>query len=157
VTVSNKNPFDRYGKINDKMIYDMRFCACQSYRSCGREKGLCTFPSANVTLTKRQKLLMVGQPYKIAVEIEMPESVANQQLGMFMVCAELKNSGGGVVDKSCRSAILHYKSFFHHIIATFIYTPFLLSGSAEEKQLLAIELFSGFQEDPVSNVVLKLF
>lgn len=93
---------------------------------------------------------MVGQPYKIAVELEMPESLANQELGMFMVCAELKNAVGGIIEKACRSAILHYKSFFHHVIATFVYSPFLLSGSAEEKQLVAIELFSGFQEDPVS-------
>lgn len=50
-------------------------------RSCGKAKGLCSFPAAHVQLTKRQQLLMLGQPYKVFLELEMPESPANKDLG----------------------------------------------------------------------------
>lgn len=50
-------------------------------RSCDREKGICSFPSAHVQLTKKQQLLMVGQPYKVNLHLEMPESPANKELG----------------------------------------------------------------------------
>ncbi len=112
---------------------------------------MCSFPSANVTLTKREHFLMVGQPYKIVLEIEMPESPSNQNLGMFMVCTKLKNREQELVAKSCRSAMLQYKSSLLHAITTFILSPFLLSGSSEEKQRILIELFSNFQEDRVSR------
>jgi len=111
---------------------------------------MCSFPSANVTLTKREHFLMVGQPYKIVLELEMPESPANQNLGMFMVCTKLKNREQDLVAKSCRSAMIQYKSALLHAINTFALSPFLLSGSSEEKQKVTVELFSNFQEDRVS-------
>lgn len=51
-------------------------------RACSEGKGLCSFPTADVRLTKRHQLLMVGQPYKIYVQLEMPESPVNKDLGM---------------------------------------------------------------------------
>lgn len=51
------------------------------FRSCDEEKGVCSFPSAYVQLTKKQQLLMVGQPYKVNLHLEMPESPANKELG----------------------------------------------------------------------------
>lgn len=56
-----------------------------AFRACEAEKGICTFPSAHVELTKRQQLLMIGQPYKIRLELEMPESPANKGLGKFLL------------------------------------------------------------------------
>ncbi|CAG7720619.1 unnamed protein product, partial [Allacma fusca] len=119
-------------------------------RSCEKRnhEGMCTFPTANVTLTKRQQLLMVGQPYRILLEMEMPESPSNQNLGMFMVCLDLNDKEGVNIDHACRSAMLHYKSYLHHAIYTLFFSPFLLSGSSEEKQIVQVELFTGFEEDP---------
>ena len=34
-------------------------------------------------LTNKQQILMVGQPYKINLQLEMPESPANKELGNF--------------------------------------------------------------------------
>jgi len=102
---------------------------------------------------------MVGQPYKILLELEMPESPANQKLGMFMACARLKSKDGDSVEESCRSAMIQYKSSFLHLISTVVLYPLLFSGSYEEKQLLAIELFSNFQEDsynPVTDAHVEL-
>lgn len=40
---------------------------------------------------------MVGQPYRISVNIDMPESDQNLRLGMFMVCAEMRDQRTQVV------------------------------------------------------------
>lgn len=119
------------------------------FESCGREMGLCTYPTANVTLTRRQQLLMVGQPYRVLVELDMPESKRNQDVGMFMVCLEMKDSEQVTIDKACRAAMLHYRSPFLQYIMTGALAPFLMSGSVEEKQMVVVELFSGFEEDPM--------
>lgn len=49
--------------------------------ACGVTKGICSYPSAHIQLTKKQHLLMVGQPYNIILTLEMPESPANVNLG----------------------------------------------------------------------------
>lgn len=52
-------------------------------RSCKDNQGVCSFPSAHIELTKRQQLLMFGQPYKIQLDLEMPESPRNKELGKY--------------------------------------------------------------------------
>jgi seipin len=54
-------------------------------RSCQESLGVCSNPTANVTLTHQRQLLQSNQPYNIIVDLELPESEANKQLGMFMV------------------------------------------------------------------------
>ncbi|XP_071449809.1 seipin [Hetaerina americana] len=118
------------------------------FKPCEEEKGICSFPSAHIQLTKKQQLLMIGQPYKMYLYLEMPESPANQKLGMFMVCAHLEDKGGTLVNNACRAAMLHYRSHLLHTFYTLIFLPFMVFGSSEEKQTVIIELFSGFEEDP---------
>ena len=55
------------------------------YSSCQDAVGLCSNPSANITLTHQRQLLQSNQPYKIIIDLELPESEANKDLGMFMV------------------------------------------------------------------------
>lgn len=74
-----KNPFICN---SGKLFYSIRFLLTRFFfRACEEQKGICTFPSAHVELTKRQQLLMIGQPYKIRIELEMPESPVNKNLG----------------------------------------------------------------------------
>ncbi|XP_046400565.1 seipin [Ischnura elegans] len=122
------------------------------FKPCEEEKGICSFPSAHIQLTKKQQLLMIGQPYKMYLHMEMPESPANQKLGMFMVCAHLEDKGGTLVNNACRAAMIHYRSHLLHTLYTLIFFPFLVFGSAEEKQTVVVELYSGFEEDPVHPV-----
>ena len=46
---------------------------------------VCSYPTAIVKLTRRQQLLMVGQTYKIVIHLEMPESPANRELGVYVL------------------------------------------------------------------------
>lgn len=54
---------------------------CGAVDDCDVKRGVCSFPSAHVQLTKRQQLLMMGQPYKIHLDLDMPESPTNRELG----------------------------------------------------------------------------
>lgn len=51
------------------------------HRPCEESKNECVFPSAYVRLTRRHQLLMMGQQYKFFVQLEMPESPVNKDLG----------------------------------------------------------------------------
>nr|CAD7257202.1 unnamed protein product [Timema shepardi] len=68
---------------------------------------------------------------------------------MFMVCVELQGKDEILVDSSCRSAMLHYRSSLLHALSTLTFSPMLLFGHAEEKQNVILELFSDFEEDQV--------
>lgn len=130
------------------------------FRWCQNE-AICSFPSANVTLVKKgqEQLLMRGQQYKVYLDLEMPESPVNQQLGMFMVKINFTSRSGDIVHSSGRSAMLRYKSQLHQTISTVFFTPLLLLGSAEEKQLLSVELCDFYEEDasrPATSVTVEI-
>ncbi|KAG5321325.1 BSCL2 protein, partial [Pseudoatta argentina] len=129
------------------------------FKSCDEKKGICSFPQARVQLTKRQQLLMVGQPYKMNLHLEMPESTANKELGMFMVCAQLRSRDGHLVDHICKSAMLHYRSTLLHTLTTFLFSPMMIFGNVEEKQDIVLELFNNFEEDqnhPVTIIFIEI-
>lgn len=128
-------------------------------RTCENNKSLCTFPAAHVSLTKRQQLLMLGQPYKVYVNIEMPESHQNRDLGMFLVCAEMRDQGQNLRGHSCRSAMLRYKSDLLTRITTWVLSPLFIMGLREEKQTVQVELFSDYLDEksnPVTNVFVEI-
>uniref|UniRef100_A0A804HJB1 Seipin n=1 Tax=Homo sapiens TaxID=9606 RepID=A0A804HJB1_HUMAN len=69
--------------------------------------SLCSFPVANVSLTKggRDRVLMYGQPYRVTLELELPESPVNQDLGMFLVTISCYTRGGRIISTSSRSYV----------------------------------------------------
>lgn len=133
----------------------MQFLPCES----GSGNSICSFPQAHVTLTTKQQLLMVGQPYRVLVKIEMPESPTNRNLGMFMVCAEMRDQDTTLRAHSCRSAMLHYKSILRRWFSSLIKLPFYLLNLHEEKQEIEVELFTTFHDDdrfPVTDVTIEI-
>ncbi|XP_057582591.1 seipin isoform X4 [Hippopotamus amphibius kiboko] len=68
---------------------------------------LCSFPVANVSLAKggRDRVLMYGQPYRVTLELELPESPVNQDLGMFLVTISCYTRGGRIISTSSRSYV----------------------------------------------------
>lgn len=102
---------------------------------------------------------MIGQPYKVILSIDMPESPQNQDLGMFMVCAEMRDQLTNLRGHSCRSAMLPYKSYLVTLLTTWVNSPLLIFGFREEKQLVPIELFSNYEDDqmhPVTDVYVEI-
>ncbi|ROI37384.1 Seipin [Anabarilius grahami] len=117
--------------------------------------SMCSFPVANVSLLKNGKnqVMTYGQPYRITLELEMPESLANQELGMFLVKIAPYSKAGQIVDVSARSAMLHYRSSLLQALGTVVFSPMLLTGASEQKQSVSVELYSEFKDDSYKPTV----
>lgn len=111
--------------------------------------GFCDYPIANVAIVRpgQDDYLARGQRYKIYLELEMPESEANQRIGMFTVRLDMISEDGEVLRSTQRSGVLRYKSMLVRLFYTLTYIPMLLLGSAEEKQTVSVLLFERYEED----------
>ncbi|TDH09311.1 hypothetical protein EPR50_G00085350 [Perca flavescens] len=111
------------------------------------ESALCSFPTANISFMKNERDLVMayGQPYRVSLELEMPESPVNERLGMFMVKMSCYTKGGKTVSSVGRSTMLHYRSSLLQSLSTLLFSPFFLTGMAEQKQLIEVELFSEYK------------
>uniref|UniRef100_A0A8C1M0V5 Seipin n=1 Tax=Cyprinus carpio TaxID=7962 RepID=A0A8C1M0V5_CYPCA len=125
------------------------------------DSALCSFPMANVSLLKngRDQVMMPGQAYRISLELEMPESPVNEQLGMFMVKMSCYTTDGTVVQSVSRSTMLHYRSNLLQTMSTLLFSPLLLTGVSEQKQLIEVELFPDFKSNlyqPAFGAVIEI-
>ncbi|KAJ8281645.1 hypothetical protein COCON_G00041640 [Conger conger] len=127
---------------------------------------LCSFPLANVSLLRngRDQVMVYGQPYRISLELEMPESPANQELGMFMirmscyrkeghVISAISRSVSQLVSSGSRTAMLHYRSKLLQTLDTVLFSPLLLAGVSQQKQLVEVELYSAYRENSYQPTV----
>lgn len=105
------------------------------------------------------QVLMYGQPYRVTLELELPESPANQGLGMFLVTISCYTRGGRIISTSSRSAMLHYRSDLLQMLDTLVFSSLLLFGFAEQKQLLEVELYPEYRENsyvPTTGVIIEI-
>ncbi|XP_066501793.1 seipin [Hoplias malabaricus] len=122
---------------------------------------LCSYPKANISFLKngREQVMMYGQPYRVSLELEMPESPVNEQLGMFMVQISCYTKDGKTVSTVARSAMLHYRSSLLQTLSTLMFSPLLVTGFSEQKQLIEVELFSDYKSDsyhPTIGAVIEI-
>ncbi|XP_008325132.1 seipin [Cynoglossus semilaevis] len=132
---------------------------------------LCSYPVANISLMRNKKhVLTFGQSYQITLQLEMPESPVNQELGMFMIRTTCFSQSGQVSSSarstrqmlstsSTRSSILRYRSDLLRTLGTLFFLPAFLIGAAEQKQVLEVELFSDYTDDPYApsiNAVIEI-
>ncbi|XP_060545582.1 seipin [Pantherophis guttatus] len=129
---------------------------------CGQPgPELCSFPVANISFIKdsRDQVLMYGQPYRMSLELELPESPVNQNLGMFMVVISCYTKGGRIISSSARAAMLHYRSGLLQMLDTFAFAGLFLAGFTEQKQTVDVELYSDYKEDsyiPTIGAVIEI-
>ncbi|XP_028446083.1 seipin-like isoform X1 [Perca flavescens] len=127
---------------------------------------LCSYPVANVSLMRNKKhVLTFGQAYRMSLQLEMPDSPTNQELGMFMIKTTCFSRDGGQVASSARSArpllsasssrfsMLRYHSDLLMNLKTLLFLPAFLTGVAEQEQVLQVELFSDYTDDPYAPSV----
>ncbi|KAM3613107.1 uncharacterized protein V6R79_020455 [Siganus canaliculatus] len=111
----------------------------------------CSYPVANISLMRNRKhVLTFGQAYRISLQLEMPDSPANQEQGMFLIKAACFSREGGQVASSARTGMLRYRSDMLKYLGTLLFLPAFLTGAAEQKQTLEVELFSDYTDDPYS-------
>lgn len=54
----------------------------------------------------------------------------------------------------CDQSMLRYRSDLLKYLETLLFLPAFLSGATEQKQMLEVELFSDYTDDPVSPALL---
>ncbi|KAK5616858.1 hypothetical protein CRENBAI_018337 [Crenichthys baileyi] len=126
----------------------------------------CSYPVANVSLIRNKKhALTFGQVYRMYLQLEMPDSPTNHEVGMFMIKTTCYSQDGGQVASSARTAsqlqkasssrfgMLRYQSGLLKTLGTLLFLPAFLSGAAEQKQVVEVELFSEFIDDPYAPSV----
>ncbi|XP_014862997.1 PREDICTED: seipin-like isoform X2 [Poecilia mexicana] len=129
----------------------------------------CSYPVANVSLMRNRKhALTFGQVYRMYLQLEMPDSPTNHEVGMFMIKTTCFSQDGGQVASSARTAsqlqkasssrfgMLRYRSDLLNTLGTLLFLPAFLSGAAEQKQVVEVELFSEFTDDPYSPSVMAV-
>ncbi|XP_034399606.1 seipin-like isoform X2 [Cyclopterus lumpus] len=121
---------------------------------------VCSYPMANISLMRNKKpVLTVGQVYQMSLQLEMPDSPTNHELGMFMIKTTCFSRDGEQIASSARPArqlstsssrfsMLRYRSDQLRYLGTLLFLPAFLTGIAEQKQVLEVELFSDFKDDP---------
>lgn len=116
-----------------------------------------TFPIAHLQLNKNQ-LMMVGQPYYINIRLELPETPRNLDLGVFMVCVDMKDKENLLKSHACRSTMLRYRSPVLRLVRTVIYLPFYVLGLREEKQKVDVEMFANYVDtmNPVTDIYVEI-
>ncbi|KAL7031636.1 hypothetical protein ACKWTF_007080 [Chironomus riparius] len=144
-----KPAFMQYNKICDS---DTATCDAGSSLSSYH-----SFPQAHLQLNKKQ-LMMVGQPYVLTLKLELPETPRNQELGMFMLCMDMKDKDHVLKSHACRSTMLRYRSPWLHKLKTLLLIPFYLIGWDEEKQTLDIEMFTDYVDttNPVTDIYVEI-
>ncbi|XP_056133932.1 seipin-like [Lampris incognitus] len=128
---------------------------------------LCSYPTANISMQRNSKnqVMVFGQSYRISLELDVPDSPANQELGMFMIRMTCYSAEGRVVVSSLRSAtqlltasssrftMLRYRSDLVRTAEMLLFLPAYVTGVAKQKQLLQVELFSDYTDNPYSPSV----
>jgi len=117
------------------------------FQPCKDTNARCSFPSAQLRLSRNQKLHQ-GQTYSISLKLEIPDSPVNEDHGMFMTCLQISSASGEQIGESCKSSIAQYRSPLLRTMETVTYSPTLLTGWSTQKQEVLINYFSNFQTDP---------
>ncbi|XP_043234989.1 seipin-like isoform X2 [Amphibalanus amphitrite] len=131
------------------------------FSPCYGEQKQCAFPTAEVYLVDSgaSPLLHPHVHYTFSLEMDMPESAANKDAGMFMVQLNLTSLSGKLVGSSARANILHYRSGLHRTLRTLVFSPLLLTEYAHEQQRLTSELFTSYlvqEDEPPTRARLEL-
>lgn len=121
------------------------------------EKNDSTTSDANPTL---MMILIPGQRYFFEVDLILPESEINRQLGVFMVKVDLRSSDGATLASSKQHSMLPYEST---LVSLFRKTMLLLplaSGIMSETKTITLLCFDNYvdasSKNPMSIVEVNL-
>ncbi|XP_022644603.1 seipin-like isoform X3 [Varroa jacobsoni] len=95
--------------------------------------------------------LSPGTEYRIELNLELPESETNFDVGMFMASVEMRAPNGQILKAAQRSGVLVYRSLVLRMLHTIVALPSLLLGEGKEKQLVRLPMFDSFVDLPRGN------
>jgi len=108
-------------------------------------------PTAEVDLSvnswRQSGILTGGQYYNVLMELNVPDSQHNYDLGNFMINLTFKNALNETVGYSSRPCIVKYKSFVQKNIESIVKTVPLFFDVAQESQTIYLPLIESYIED----------
>ncbi|KAH9494408.1 Berardinelli-Seip congenital lipodystrophy 2 (seipin) [Bulinus truncatus] len=122
-----------------------------TFSVCPSGTGVCSFPSGNVTFWNDEgtilEVLTVGQAYTVDVELEIPDSPANRDLGMFLVVVQMYDRTGHVSLTTQRSVMVKYRSIILRMLDLLLWIPFYFLGISEQKHNILVNMFTHYVDD----------
>jgi len=115
---------------------------------CEDKPGPCTFPNASIKLDPHKQRLNIGQPYRIGIILELPDSYVNQELGMFMTCLTMVDKNQEQIVRSCKSNMPEFRSNMLRGIETLTLSPMLMTGAVTQRQWLTITFMDDYVDTP---------
>ncbi|RUS28280.1 putative adipose-regulatory protein-domain-containing protein [Jimgerdemannia flammicorona] len=119
-------------------------------------------PTAHVDLTQHGRYnqpLRHEQSYLVSVELEVPTSQKNLDIGNFMVSVRLQSAANETIQFSSRPTILKYQSPLTRVLYTLWRAIPLVLDISQESQRLRVTLIEGFYEiesNPITQAVVTL-
>jgi len=108
-------------------------------------------PVAEVDLSsnswRQNGILTSGQYYNVLMELNVPDSKHNYDLGNFMINLTFKNSLNETVAYSSRPCIVKYKSFVQKNIETIVKSVPNFFDVTQESQTIYLPLIENYMED----------
>merc|ERR1719178_18408 len=117
------------------------------FEPCNSTVEKCSNPIGTVRLGKGEPLVQ-GQTYSMSLMVEVPDTQANEDHGMFMSCLSIASRSGVMIERSCKSSMLEYRSGLLRVMETLFFAPSLLLGFSTQKQELQVDYFSQFETNP---------
>ncbi|CCG82275.1 Putative uncharacterized protein [Taphrina deformans PYCC 5710] len=102
-------------------------------------------PTSDVDLEFSTSQLTTSQPYNIIVELTLPDTPWNHDIGNFMVEVDLRSTDSQSIVSAARSAIMQYSSPMIDTVSTVLGSGPILLGLREESQTLRVPVFEGYQ------------
>ncbi|KAJ2793084.1 hypothetical protein H4R20_006648, partial [Coemansia guatemalensis] len=115
-------------------------------------------PSANTTADvtfvpeSDYKFLSMSQAYSVRLELDVPTSEFNRDIGNFMVAIDLQNRQGESMYKSTRPSILPYQSLPVRLLNTAVRAVPLALGLTHESTRLQIPLLDSMYDRHLSPI-----
>ncbi|KAJ2615516.1 hypothetical protein H4S08_001199 [Coemansia sp. RSA 1365] len=105
------------------------------------------------------KFLSMSQAYSVSLDLEVPTSEFNRDIGSFMVSLDLQNRLGESMYQSARPSILPYQSLPVRLLSTVVRAVPLALGLTHESTRLQITLLDSMYDkhlSPITNARISL-
>lgn len=102
-------------------------------------------PYAVVNLGFSTAELATSQPYDVSVELIVPNTPSNHEIGNFMVDLDMLNTASESIVRSARPAILQYASPMIDTMSTMISSGPILLGLKQESQTIQVPLLEAYE------------
>lgn len=104
-------------------------------------------PHAFIDLKKLDIKLGIGESYDVSIRLELPESYANRDAGMFMLNLTMYAENSTIIATSGRPLLLKFRSNLVTYMQTVVFFPLYFLSIFQEKQEIHSLMIENFQEN----------